>query len=88
MKCLHSASWSSGKDPRSGGVGLYVTWRPPGPPNPDMLGCFRILVAAGGGCGLILASCAGGKKVDLMAQDRGGSFRACLHQKLEHGCEH
>lgn len=33
---LHSASWSSGKEPRSGGDGLTLTAPPPGAPNPDI----------------------------------------------------
>lgn len=33
MMNLHSPSWSSGKLPRSGGMGLLDFWRPPGPPK-------------------------------------------------------
>lgn len=33
----HSASWSRGKEPLSGGVGLEKVVRPPGPPNVLMI---------------------------------------------------
>jgi hypothetical protein len=37
MICLHSASWSRGNEPRSGGLGLMLMARPPGEPKPDIV---------------------------------------------------
>lgn len=54
MRGWHSASWSRGKEPRSGGMGLEVRRGPPGEPGVDIVGGVvgRVDVEGFDGCGL------------------------------------